>query len=320
MLKSFEISSQSYLETSIVDTSFLKAQLNNAENFVRENPPSQEKGSCPICGSRNLNDFFEKWGVVYKRCGDCLSIFASCGNAEADSFLFSDSRDEIRHSDAFQNSVAEHRMGIWQDKLDWVKYRCFRFLGRASNLNVLDVGNSYDAYVRLIEESDLCGQYTTVPSPRSGGKIDAEGPFDLVLFFEQLSKYFDITARLKDLASLLSEDGLLLLSTRVGTGFDILCLKENNEYIFPYEQIMLPSKRGLIRCLKDAGLEVLEFSTPGAMDVRYVFEKKDTLGEGQEFVKFMMDYSDQAALNEFQRFLQKEALSSYVQILAKRAS
>ena len=107
------------------------------------------------------------------------------------------------------------------------------------------------------------------------------------------------------------------MSARIGTGFDILVLKEHAQ-IYPYEYVSLLSKQGIERVLRHAGFEMLDYSTPGSMDVGYVKNKLPFVSSENLFVKNLISNSDQLLLDEFQRFLQKSGMSSYAHIVAKK--
>ena len=110
----------------------------------------------------------------------------------------------------------------------------------------------------------------------------------------------------------------MILNARAGSGFDILTLRENNREIYPYEHILLPSVRGLTQLLQRNGYEVLEVTTPGVMDLKYVMESKERLGDRETFVRYFLEEASPLMLQEFQRFLQKGCLSSFICIIARK--
>ena len=54
------------------------------------------------------------------------------------------------------------------------------------------------------------------------------------------------------------------------------------------------------------------------MDVKYVLDSKDRLDDRENFVRYLLEESSQAMLQEFQRFLQKGCLSSFVCVIARK--
>ena len=140
---------------------------------------------------------------------------------------------------------------------------------------------------------------------------------DVILYMNQLQHETNPTETLKELRKELKEDGVLILNTRLGSGFDILTLKGNMDSIFPYEHIMLPSRKGLEMILEEAGYELLEITTPGTRDMESVIRNKERIEESNFFVKYLLQTADKATMADFQQFLQKSGLSSFAQVVAR---
>ena len=52
--------------------------------------------------------------------------------------------------------------------------------------------------------------------------------------------------------------------------------------------------------------------------VKYVLDSREKLDDRESFVRYLLDESSQPMLQEFQRFLQKGCLSSFVCVIAKK--
>ena len=174
--------------------------------------------------------------------------------------------------------------------------------------------------MRIIKESSLCAEYNLRSSILRGDENTIkDGAADIVFYLDQMQKDPNPVEKLSTIMNILSKNGLLFLGTRAGSGFDILTLKGKNEKIFPYEHITLPSVKGLTSMLEKVGLNVLEITTPGVMDVSYVLDSINHLDDREGFVKYLLEESDEGILHEFQRFLQKGCLSSFVRVVACKA-
>ena len=117
----------------------------------------------------------------------------------------------------------------------------------------------------------------------------------------------------------LDERSVRFTACWAGSGFDVITLKENNTRICPYEHVLLPSVKGMMKLLTDEGFEILEITTPGVMDVKYVMDDIDKLDGREEFVNHLLRNNSEATLQEFQRFLQKNCMSSYIRVIARKA-
>ena len=320
MLRSYQYTEQFYTKLSIHSTEYQDKEVSLAKQFVEENPPKNDKnGTCPICKANDNKLFFTKWGVKYLICSRCGSIYALCGANEINEYKQFEELNSLRLSQEYQDFTSITRDGIWEELIDWLKFRTFRFMKRNKDLKIVDFCNRYMGFSDKIRYSDLCGVYSNIDSirPGSGKKVDSDSA-DLVFYNDQIKTEYDPDCRLGEIYSLLKNNGLLLLTARAGCGFDILSLKGNNKNIYPYEHISLPSIRGFKALLDRNGFEILEITTPGMMDVKYVKESLDGLDEDAMFLRLLLTESNDIMLQEFQRFLQKSCMSSFVRILARK--
>jgi hypothetical protein len=118
----------------------------------------------------------------------------------------------------------------------------------------------------------------------------------------------------------MAPDGLLLLTTRSGSGFDLSILEGHARYLFVPEHLNLLSLAGLERLMERAGFELLELSTPGELDIGLVRDSllRDPSIPVPEFVRLLVEHRDEVAHRDFQEFLQKHRLSSHVRLAARR--
>lgn len=317
MLKAYDFSR--YKDLGRIGTnSFNKLENEIAEALVKSISIEEVQDTgCTVCDSSDTEKFFEKWGVIYYRCNECKSIFVKTSKEKLQ--LYKENKDlkQLRISREYQQEENEIRDLNWEELLDWVKFRTFRYSGKKNELKIIDYGNRYRELAERIRKSNLCGQYELRESIIEHVKCDKVTKADIVLYFNKIQQSLDPLSDLKEVYNSLDEDGLLFLSTRIGTGFDVLTLKGEAK-IFPYEHILLPSVNGMEMLLKKAGFTMLEYSTPGRRDIEYVYEHRSAIDTKNLFLKYMIDNGDEQTFSEFQRFLQKNGLSSHAQIVVKK--
>ncbi|NBI58708.1 hypothetical protein D3Z53_11715 [Lachnospiraceae bacterium] len=320
MLRSYQYTEKSYFEYTFQSNLFRDKQIGIARRFVDMHPIRRNmKETCPICGQAAGNYFFSKWKVDYVCCPVCKSIFAVYDKHTVEEYHDNPELLELRISDVYQEEIMRNRQDTWNEFLEWIEVRAFRFMRRNRNLSIVDYGNRFEGYVDSIRKSQICGNYDLKSSILSVDVDDIQyGKADMVLYLDQMQQEIQPVARIQELKKYLKEDGILILNTRAGSGFDIVTLKEKNARIYPYEHILLPSVKGLVLFLEKNGFEILEITTPGVMDVKYVLDFKDKLDDQENFVKYLLEESSQSILQEFQRFLQKGCLSSFVSVIAKK--
>lgn len=368
MLRSYQYTEKPYLEYTFQGNFYRDKQVQIARRFVESHPIRRDGNRrCPICGGIGAY-FYSKWKVDYLCCGECRSVYAVYEDEVAQAYQAEDELLELRRSEEYQQEITDKRQGVWEEFLEWVEVRAFRFMGRNRNLDIVDYGNRYKGYGDAIRNAAICGRYDLRDSILSVGEDRSKsgehrigsgehrigcgkdkigsgedrigssedkigcgkdktgfgehrigpGEADLVLYLDQMQQELHPVERMRALRAGLKEDGLLILNTRAGSGFDIITLKEKNDRIYPYEHILLPSVKGLVAFLEQNGFEVLEITTPGVMDVKYVLDSKDGLDTRESFVGYLLEESSQSMLQEFQRFLQKACLSSFVCVIARK--
>lgn len=322
MLKAYDFSKFKGAGSMSRTNSLNQKENEIAERLVMQLKEKEDKSgngaeSCVVCGSGHTMEFFEKWGVMYHRCKECNSIFVKTMPEILEEYKRNEDLTTLRTSPRYQAEESENRDIVWEELIDWVKFRSFRYMGRNKELDVIDYGNRYEGLVSKIKESDLCGRYELRESILHESGEDQVDQADIVLYFNKIQQSIRPLEDLKEAYSALKDDGLLFFSTRIGTGFDILTLKGEAK-IFPYEHVLLPSLDGLKMLLKEAGFKMLEYSTPGRKDIEYVCEHKDAIDPHNAFLKYMVESGDETVFSDFQRFLQKSGLSSHAQIVAKK--
>ena len=318
MITAFEYSDRKYTEISIQSNSLSVAERKMAEEFVKANAYVHEgEVDCPICEKNAKQLFFLKWGVPYYRCAACGTIFTLCSQSLLEKYRNNREMTEFRKSPVYQADAAKLRGSIWTEFAEWLMFRAFRYLRLSKGAAIIDIGSRYEGFTDIITELELCGAYERRGSilPHKGDPVEQA---DILLYINQLQQEQCPAETLRALSPSIRKNGLLVIQTRAGSGFDILTLKGENRRIYPYEHVVLPSARALAALVGRCGYKVLEMTTPGVMDVNYVLSCKDMLDASELFVHSLVNNADESVLQEFQRFLQKSCLSSFVQIVAQK--
>lgn len=274
--------------------------------------------TCPVCGSKHLAVFFIKWGYTYYICNDCEHIFLNVSQEIIDDYDKYDELLDFRLSDEYQEDITEQRLIAWQDLLDWIRFRTYRYLNRNTNLNILDYGAKYRKRIELFKDSAIAKSYYL-----NGGILTKDNSIynnvDIVVSMDYFNHIFDYTKFFNYLNKSLNVGGILFLGMKMGSGLDILLLKEHAK-VFPLEHIALPSKKSLEIILNKFGFEILEYSTPGLTDIVNIKDNIKFIDKTNYFIHGLIKNNDIHILGEFQRFIQKSHMSSYAQIVARKVN
>jgi hypothetical protein len=217
---------------------------------------------------------------------------------------------------------------IVASRVDWVAQVLDRHSSDGSNF--ADTGTMYPL---LFNEMRRLGRFDLMfaidPPPTVRDQFGAE---DIVVgwptpetvsaltAFEQFEHQSAPFAFLKQLRNLLAERGVLFLTARTVSGFDLQILWDRTPYIFVPDHLNLLSVEGIEMLLERAGFDALELSTPGQLDVELVMDavRSDPSIEIPRFLRHMLAKRSDDTLADLQAFLQKHRLSSHVRVAARR--
>lgn len=291
---------------------------------------------CVGCGGNQSVPEFEKNGFAYASCADCGSLFQS-PRPLLDAFeaFYRDSISGRYWAEEFFPVVAEaRRERIFKPRAERLSKFCAE--KGAAVEKVIDVGAGYgillDEWRRLHPTAQLLA---IEPSGVLAKECRAKGLdviediaenvtgyqeyADLVVCFEVLEHVFDPLAFVKNLVSLVRPGGYVFVSTLGVDGFDIQVLWKKSNSIFPPHHINFLSVSGFRHLFERAGLESIDVTTPGVLDVdivRNATKKDSEIFRNNRFLNGII--SSDATAAAFQKFLSENRLSSHTWVLGKK--
>jgi SAM-dependent methyltransferase len=292
-----------------------------AEDFVRFKAPPSPPGlePCPVCGSARHEIFFQRFGRDYALCPRTWTVaLASEPDPEVLTAYFQDSDlARFRASETYQLNVAKRRAHLWDSQIEWVRQRLRRHLG-PGRFSVLDWGPKAAGRLPLVAAADFVSDFFVMDPLPPLAPRPAQAPCDVVLLFDALQRFWRPAELLRRINDHIRPGGLLFLTLRSGSGFDVLTLGGRNTTIFPFDHVSLPSVAGLRLLADQAGFEVLELTTPGQLDVSIVEQSRDSIPLSQYFQRYVMSQCDEAMQERLQAFLQRNNLSSHIQAVVRK--
>jgi 2-polyprenyl-3-methyl-5-hydroxy-6-metoxy-1,4-benzoquinol methylase len=138
--------------------------------------------------------------------------------------------------------------------------------------------------------------------------------------FEVLEHLFDPERFIGSIARMLRPGGLLIFTTLTISGLDLQVLWERSKSISPPHHINFLSIEGLKRLIARCGMDEVEISTPGKLDVDII---RNMMMESEgvkvpRFIEYMIKHRDPETAARFQRFLQANNLSSHARVIARK--
>ena len=286
---------------------------------------------CPACGQPDADAGFEKMNIHYVRCTHCRTCYASPRpEMEALDHFYAES-EAIRYwnSSVAQRTASARKQYIFGPRATWVLETAGVYQQEDGLL--VDFYTKYPAY---LEEVIAKGSFSQILIRKPAVSVDElissegcevvdsieDGTVSVVSAFEVIERLFDPLSFMQHINKILRPGGLIFLTTLSISGFDLSILREKARNLLPPTHLTLPSYEGLNTLLERGGFSLVEFSTPGQLDVALVL---DALSRDPEItlppvIDSALRRRGENVHEDLQDFLQKANLSSHVWVAAKK--
>lgn len=321
---------------------YLRLSAADAETLLSADHPLASR-NCPGCDSNESHHAFEKNGLALVRCDQCNTLYANpIPTEEQLAHFYRDSRSSDYWARVFFPAVAEaRREKIFKPRVERIAQRLPLWTPNVSLpiAQIIDVGAGTGIFleecatvglaqrVRAVEPAATMAENCREKGIEafSGFAADAardddwRATGDLVCCFEVIEHVPDPLGFFTDLKALARPGGLVLVTGLGGDGFDIMTLGQRSKAVSPPHHLNFLSRAGVEALLRRAGLTLVEYDTPGKLDVDIVVNalKADPTAIDDPFLRHLITGQSQVARNAFQSFLQDNGLSSHMWIVAR---
>lgn len=293
---------------------------------------------CVGCGSPNGYEALLKSGFVYAECPGCATLWVSPRPTADRLVAFYRSAKSVNYwSTAFYPETAEaRREHIFRPRAALLAELLGR-TGAPGRGALADVGAGYGIFLEEVARLDTFDSVVGIePNPALADVCRAHGfpvvektvedvaqgelQAEVVTAFEVLEHVHDPHRFLAAIRRVLVPGGWLLLTTLTASGFDIRTLWERSNAVAPPQHLNLVSVEGMRLLMDRAGLEIVELSTPGRLDVDIVENAlaRDPTLPLPRFLRYLFSHRDAETREQLQGFLRTALLSSHVRVLARR--
>ncbi len=318
----FSTSSIELESSEIKPSAGLKDYLKKLEADVREYFLNrvQNTAACPSCKSPKSSKPVTKLGINYLTCDSCLTIFASerPSQEEIARFFTKSVSREFWLREIWKTSESARLHKIVEPTIDWIRSHF------SSKYSFAELNPSHPGFLQSWNGA-ITAVAPHMPSnflPNKNEKVvglDTTEQFDAIGMFDALDRAYSPRETLQWAHSHLNPKGFCFITGILSTGLDTLVQGARSNSIIPPDRFNSFSYEGLVELAENVGFEIVEFSTPGALDVENLSRALASQPSSNDFLNYALNVRKSETLKlEFQEFLQKNQLSSRARLALRK--
>ena len=313
---------------------YQKLRLEDIDNLTKRKDQFIEV-PCPACESKNFKFAFQKEGFTFVSCIECDTYFINPRPSFSLLEEFYKTSKCIKYwKNIFFNTEVERKNQISVPRAKRVIELCEKHVTPKEIF--IDVGAGYGTFCEEIKKygifkkviavepakelADVCRQKNLEVIEESIEKVALQ-QVSVITSFELIAHLFWPKDYLIACQKALSQGGLLIITTPNIKGFDMLTLLDLHHNVAGPNHLNYFHADSLEKLLKTCGFDVVQVLTPGKLDAEIV-RKKIITGEfdvkNQPFLKHILVEKWEILGAAFQKFLEENALSSHLWVVAKK--
>lgn len=307
------------------------------KKFLQDRIPEFVDVPCPACGSDDSGIWGQKDGFTYRICRVCGTIFTSPRPTEAilADFYRQSKNYDLWNTLIFPATETKRKERIFVPRAQRTVDFCKQFGIPGGTL--LEVGAAFGTYCDALRDESFFDRIVAVePTPglaqtcRDKGFETHEntieelsflsGTADVVAAFEVLEHLHSPLEFVRRCAEFLRPGGLLICSCPSGTGLGTLVLKEKARVV-DHEHLNYLNPKSAKLLLERCGLEALEITTPGELDVDMLFNQiaeEPGIELHCPLIAQLLPDPSPSVREAFQKFVQQSKLSSHLWFVARK--
>ena len=318
---------EEYLEISRND---IKVFFSDYNSFISIN--------CPACHSSNITNAFIKHEFNYVRCDDCYTLFTSPRPTDKmiSDFYKNSSSGKFWAERFFPETAEARREKIFKPRVDLLE-NILSNVKLPEPKSLVDVGAGFGIFLEEVNKRKLFEiTYGVEPSVDLAETCRKKGinviekaveeigknelQVSIATSFEVFEHLFNPEEFINSIKQIIKPDGIILFTTLTISGLDLLVLGKDSKSISPPHHINFFSIEGLKILMARCGLEIVEITTPGKLDVDIIMNmiNDNPSVEIPDFIKYIYKYRADDLYENFQTFLQQNNLSSHVCVIARK--
>lgn len=333
------VSIQELAELEIKPDAELKEYYARTEQEIRKrwgNGSTLVSVACPACEQTGSAGVFEKWGLVYRECSNCGTIYVTARPTDAELTRYYRDSDAARFwRERIMGATDEaRREKVIGPRVQWVLDSLAEYAPDARRL--IDISSHPKSFLEMLLESEKGPSSIVAANPVADveiatssvvseilptdlSQLSSLGPGDAITAFDVLDRCSNVRAAVDGAREALAPGGLLFVTLPTSSGFEVKVLWDRSPTMTPPDKLNVLSIEGILKLFSD-GWEILELSTPGMLDLE-VIRRAMVADRGHDvprFVRYLIEQRGSSTTDTFLEFLQMNRMTSFARLLARR--
>ena len=289
--------------------------------------------NCPACGTKG-DVAFVKYGFTYETCPNCMSLFVNPRpvNAAFSKYYTESPSSKYWASTFYKETADARREKLWKPKAQLVCDTLANY--GASHHTIVDIGGGFGLFAEVMRE--LIGQTPIViePGPHLAAScreklipvvekfleqvesVDLPSGPKAFVSFELFEHLHDPATFLEQLKNLMASGDLFIFTTLSGSGVDIQALWEDSKSVTPPHHLNFLNPRAVEILLARLGLDVLEVTTPGKLDIDILVNNQSVIKD--RFWQTFVATATEAEKVQWQQMIASSGWSSHMMIVCRK--
>jgi len=293
---------------------------------------SLQKAFCPVTGEKDIKKSFSSMGMEYNVSRSMGNIYISpkpTMKSLRTFYLESEAR-KFWLRKLWPETKVIRKEKIIMPQLEWVHGFMNQYFFD-KKISIAEFLPNHWGYGLVSDQEFPNVNYTLVDALFDLSEIDTgiknmeisesveNNSKDAIFLFEAIDRSPNPAYLLASVIRALKPGGLCFITCLLSSGFEIQVLGKESSIFVPPERMNLLSYEGMLSLIdKTDGLEILEFSTPGVLDIPNVTKKLEH-EKGTSFFNYILkEREDSRLIESFQDFIQFNCLGTFGRLVLKK--
>ena len=293
---------------------------------------SLQAANCPVTGEREIKKSFQKMGMQYKISKTLGNFYLSPRPATdvLNKFYKKSAARKFWLTELWPRTREVRQEKIILPQLEWAQEFISQYFSKQKLIMAEFLPSNWCFYqsarnvwpeaeyqlIDLLFDPEIARSEISTPDLSNNSKSST---LDTVLLFETLDRAVKPAEVLKKVNNMLKPGGLCFITCLLSSGFEVKVLGQDSEIFNPPERMNILSFEGMNVLIDQVGsFEVLEFSTPGVLDIPNVIKQLDQIND-EAFLHYIFKQRQEAELaGSFQDFLQLNRLGTFGRLVLRK--